>query len=182
MGRIIEIYANSAQSYVEAEAGRARHVELCAAIPEGGTTVVEITFEKGIPVALDGKKMDGIDLIDVLNKLAGSHGVGRIDMVENRLVGFKSREVYECPAAVTLITAHKALETITLSKDVMRVKSDLEKKFAESKQVMLIYNLFYENMLKSFLRKYFIQLLSVLLRSEERRVGKECRSRWSPYH
>lgn len=93
--------------------------------------VIEITFEKGVPVALDGKKMDGIELIDVLNKLAGSHGVGRIDMVENRLVGFKSREVYECPAAVTLITAHKALETITLSKDVMRVKSDLEKKFAE---------------------------------------------------
>ena len=93
--------------------------------------VIEITFEKGIPVALDGKTMDSITLIAELNKLAGSHGVGRIDMIENRLVGFKSREVYECPAAVTLITAHKALETMTLSKDVMRVKADLEKKFAE---------------------------------------------------
>ncbi|MDR1651688.1 MAG: argininosuccinate synthase [Synergistaceae bacterium] len=93
--------------------------------------LVEITFEKGVPVALDGSKMDGIELIGRLNKLAGAHGVGRIDMVENRLVGFKSREVYECPAAVTLITAHKALETITLSKDVMRVKGDLDKKFSE---------------------------------------------------
>jgi argininosuccinate synthase len=94
-------------------------------------TIVEITFEKGIPVAIDGKKKNSIELIDVLNKLAGENGVGRIDMVENRLVGFKSREVYECPAAVALITAHKALETITLSKDVMRTKSDLEKKFSE---------------------------------------------------
>ncbi|MDR3331230.1 MAG: argininosuccinate synthase [Synergistaceae bacterium] len=94
-------------------------------------SVIEITFEKGIPVAVDGKSLDCIELIDTLNKLAGAHGVGRIDMVENRLVGFKSREVYECPGAVTLITAHKALETITLSKDVMRAKSDIEKKFAE---------------------------------------------------
>jgi argininosuccinate synthase len=93
--------------------------------------VVEITFERGIPVAVDGKPMGGIELIETLNKLAGSHGVGRIDLVENRLVGFKSREVYECPGAVTLITAHKALETITLTKDVMRAKSDIDKKFAE---------------------------------------------------
>ena len=93
--------------------------------------LVEITFEQGIPVAVDGVKMNGIDLIDKLNKLAGAHGVGRIDMVENRLVGFKSREVYECPAAVTLIAAHKALESIVLSKDVTRAKADLEKKFSE---------------------------------------------------
>ncbi|MDR2780147.1 MAG: argininosuccinate synthase [Synergistaceae bacterium] len=93
--------------------------------------VAEITFDKGIPVALDGKKMKPIKIIDALNKLAGAHGVGRIDLVENRLVGFKSREVYECPAAVTLITAHKALESITLTKDVMREKSGLEKKFSE---------------------------------------------------
>jgi argininosuccinate synthase len=93
--------------------------------------VVEITFKNGIPVAVDGKFMDGAELIGVLNKLAGSHGVGRIDLVENRLVGFKSREVYECPGAVVLITAHKALETITLSKDVMRMKADVDRKFAE---------------------------------------------------
>jgi argininosuccinate synthase len=93
--------------------------------------IVEITFEKGIPVALNGEKQNGVELIERLNKMAGMHGVGRIDMIENRLVGFKSREVYECPAAVTLITAHKALETMVLSKDVARVKGDLEKKFAE---------------------------------------------------
>lgn len=93
--------------------------------------LVEITFKKGIPVALDGEELDGIELIDRLNKLAGANGVGRIDMVENRLVGFKSREVYECPAGVVLISAHRALETITLAKDVMRTKGDLEKKFAE---------------------------------------------------
>lgn len=93
--------------------------------------IVEIAFEKGIPVALGGKAMNGIELIGELNKIAGAHGVGRIDMVENRLVGFKSREVYECPAGVVLIAAHKALETITLSKEVMRVKRDLEVKFSE---------------------------------------------------
>ncbi|MDR1511031.1 MAG: argininosuccinate synthase [Synergistaceae bacterium] len=93
--------------------------------------ITEITFDKGVPVAVDGKKMKSIKLIGALNKLAGAHGIGRIDMIENRLVGFKSREVYECPAAVTLITAHRALESITISKDVMRVKSDLEKKFSE---------------------------------------------------
>ena len=93
--------------------------------------IVEISFEKGIPLAVNGEKLNGIELIERLNKLAGAHGVGRIDMVENRLVGFKSREVYESPAGVTLITAHKALETIVLSKDVTRAKGDLEKKFAE---------------------------------------------------
>ena len=92
---------------------------------------IKIAFEQGIPVAVNGKSMDGIELITFLNKLAGSHGVGRIDMIENRLVGFKSREVYECPAAAVLLAAHKALETITLAKDVMRTKADLEKKFAE---------------------------------------------------
>lgn len=77
---------------------------------------VEIAFSKGVPVALDGLKMDGPALIEALNVKAGKHGVGRIDMLEDRLVGFKSREVYECPAAITLISAHRALETLTLDK------------------------------------------------------------------
>ena len=92
---------------------------------------VEITFEKGVPVALDGKALDGVDLILELNKIAGRHGVGRIDMIEDRLVGFKSREVYECPAAITLLNAHKALETLTLSKDLIVTKKELETKYAE---------------------------------------------------
>ena len=92
---------------------------------------VEITFEKGVPVALNGTAMDGVALIWELNKIAGAHGVGRIDMIEDRLVGFKSREVYECPAAITLLIAHKALETLTLSKDLLVTKKELETKYAE---------------------------------------------------
>lgn len=92
---------------------------------------VEIAFEKGVPVALNGKAMDGVAVILELNKVAGRHGVGRIDMIEDRLVGFKSREVYECPAAITLLNAHKALETLTLSKDLIVTKKELETKYAE---------------------------------------------------
>ena len=92
---------------------------------------VEIQFERGVPVALDGVHMDGPTLIEKLNTLAGKHGVGRIDMVEDRLVGFKSREVYECPAAITLITAHRALESLTLDKKVLAAKKELEAKFGE---------------------------------------------------
>lgn len=92
---------------------------------------IEITFEAGIPVAINGKKMASLELIEFMNKAAGQAGVGRIDMVEDRLVGFKSREVYECPAAVALIEAHRKLETITLSKDVLKTKKELEVRFAE---------------------------------------------------
>ena len=92
---------------------------------------VEITFERGVPVALNGEKMDGVGLILKLNELAGKHGVGRIDMVEDRLVGFKSREVYECPGPITLLNAHRALETMTLDKRVLISKKELEVRFAE---------------------------------------------------
>ncbi len=92
---------------------------------------VEITFEAGIPVAINGKKMGSIELIDFMNKTAGKAGYGRIDMVEDRLVGFKSREVYECPGAMALIEAHRKLETITLSKDTLKTKKELEIRFAE---------------------------------------------------
>ena len=95
----------------------------------------EIGFEKGIPVALDGKQMDGLTLITKLNELAGKHGVGRIDHVENRLVGIKSREIYEAPAAVLLLAAHQALETLTLAKDQARFKAKVALEFAD-----LIYN------------------------------------------
>ncbi|MBC8838021.1 argininosuccinate synthase, partial [Escherichia coli] len=69
--------------------------------------IVEITFDAGIPISLNGENISLANLILTLNEIAGKHGVGRIDHIENRLVGIKSREVYECPAAVTLITAHK---------------------------------------------------------------------------
>ena len=92
---------------------------------------LEITFEAGVPVAINGEKMGSIELIDYMNKAAGKAGFGRIDMIEDRLVGFKSREVYECPGALALIAAHKKLETLTLSKDVLRTKRELETKFGE---------------------------------------------------
>ena len=96
---------------------------------------VEIGFEKGIPVTVDGKKMGGIALIQKLNELAGSHGVGRVDHVENRLVGIKSREIYEAPAATLLLQAHQALQAMTLSKEQLRFKQKVAAEYAD-----LIYN------------------------------------------
>lgn len=96
---------------------------------------VEIGFEAGVPTTLNGVAYPLAELIKALNSLAGKHGVGRIDHVENRLVGIKSREVYECPAAMTLITAHKELEDLTLVKEVAHFKPMIEQKLTE-----LIYN------------------------------------------
>jgi argininosuccinate synthase len=104
-------------------------VDACEAPDE--EEYVEIGFEKGVPVSLNGEKIDGVLLVKKLNEIGGKHGVGRIDMIEDRLVGFKSREVYECPAATILISAHKALETLTLPKQLRNVKVDLEKQYAE---------------------------------------------------
>lgn len=95
----------------------------------------EISFKKGIPVALDGERMSFHDIIVRMNKLAGKHGFGRIDMIENRLVGLKSREIYEVPGALTLITAHKALEDLCLEREVLHYKLGVEQKWAE-----LVYN------------------------------------------
>lgn len=93
--------------------------------------IIEIGFNAGVPVTLDGKSYKVADLILELNAIAGKHGVGRIDHVENRLVGIKSREVYECPGAMTLIKAHKELEDITLVKEVAHFKPVIEKKMTE---------------------------------------------------
>ncbi|PTX59675.1 argininosuccinate synthase [Melghirimyces profundicolus] len=92
---------------------------------------VEISFQKGKPVALNGQAMSFRQIISELNHLAGKHGVGRIDHVENRLVGIKSREVYECPAAITLITAHRELEFLTHTREETRFKPTVEAKWAE---------------------------------------------------
>ncbi len=93
--------------------------------------IIEITFEQGVPVALDGIPYSFSDLILKLNEVAGKHGVGRIDHVENRLVGIKSREVYEVPGAHTLLLAHKELEDITLVKELAHFKPVIEKKLTE---------------------------------------------------
>jgi argininosuccinate synthase len=92
---------------------------------------VEIGFEEGLPTRLDGEDLALVELISELNTLAGEHGVGRVDMIEDRLVGIKSREVYEAPAALSIIQAHKELETLTLTKDVLRFKSLVEQRYAE---------------------------------------------------
>jgi argininosuccinate synthase len=92
---------------------------------------VEIGFVEGLPVCLDGEAMPLVELIAELNRIAGAHGVGRIDMIEDRLVGIKSREIYECPAALVIIQAHKELETMTLTKDVLRFKVTVEQRYAE---------------------------------------------------
>ncbi len=94
-------------------------------------TYVDIAFEKGVPVSIDGRRLPPVELIMRLNKLAGENGVGRIDHIEDRLVGIKSRETYECPAAVTLIKAHQALESMVLTKDVLSYKRGIEQRFSE---------------------------------------------------
>ncbi len=96
---------------------------------------VEIGFEQGLPVTIDGQKRDGVNLILQLNELAGRHGVGRIDHIENRLVGIKSREIYEAPAATVLLQAHQALEAMTLSKEQLRFKQKVATEYAD-----LVYN------------------------------------------
>ncbi|MCQ6274388.1 argininosuccinate synthase [Bacillus sp. V3B] len=108
--------------------------ELTAELEDTPNTAdyVEISFEKGVPVSLNGQIYSSLaQLIQDLNIVAGKHGVGRIDHVENRLVGIKSREVYECPAAMTLITAHKELEDLTQVKEVAHFKPVIEKKLTE---------------------------------------------------
>ncbi|MFV0558951.1 MAG: argininosuccinate synthase [Enterococcus sp.] len=93
--------------------------------------IVEITFDQGVPVALNGETYQLYELIKLLNTLAGQHGVGRIDHVENRLVGIKSREVYECPAALTLMKAHKELEDLTFVREVAHFKPTIENQLSQ---------------------------------------------------
>ncbi len=92
---------------------------------------VTISFADGLPVALDGRPLSPLDLISELHTRAGRHGVGRIDMIEDRLVGIKSREIYEAPAAIALITAHQELEALCLERDLARYKRQAEQRWAE---------------------------------------------------
>ncbi len=96
---------------------------------------IEIEFASGVPVGLNGEKLDGVTILERLNLIAGRHGVGRIDHVENRLVGIKSRELYEAPAAVVLHEAHRELECLCLSKQAVRFKTYVSQEYAD-----LVYN------------------------------------------
>lgn len=101
-----------------------------AEAPDDHVDVV-IGFERGIPTSLDGERLAPVELVDRMQRLAGDHGVGRIDMIENRLVGIKSREVYEVPAAHALITAHRDLEDLTLERELGHYKQQVEARYAE---------------------------------------------------
>ena len=125
---------------------------------------LEIGFDGGLPVTVDGEEMDGVALVGHLHQLAGVHGVGRIDHVENRLVGIKSREVYEAPAAVVLHAAHRALEAITLSKEQLRLKARIAQEYAD-----VVYNgLWYTHHRRD---------MDAYVRSTQRHVSGEVRVR-----
>ena len=130
---------------------------------------VEVTvgFEQGVPVALDGAQLGLVALVGEIGRVAGSVGFGRVDMVEGRRVGIKSREIYECPGALALIMAHADLEGLTLERDVAHEKARLEPRFAE---------LVYDGMWFSPLR----QAMSAFMTSTQRCVTGEVRLRFSP--
>jgi len=113
---------------------------------------IEIGFETGVPVSLNGETMNGVQLIGKLNEIAGNHGVGRIDMIENRLVGIKSREIYESPAMIVLINAHRDLESLTLTADVTRYKRGIEETYSQ-----LVYNGLWYSPLKAALDAFIQQ-------------------------
>ncbi|MTI94990.1 MAG: argininosuccinate synthase [Firmicutes bacterium] len=113
---------------------------------------VEISFEQGLPVALNGTQLDLVSIIETLNELGGKHGVGCIDHIENRLVGIKSREVYECPGAMILINAHRELEFLTLPREVSRFKPQVEQALAQALYDGLWYSPL-TNALNAFIRE-----------------------------
>ncbi len=123
-----------------------------------------ISFADGTPVAIDDRKLTPLEIITELNDRAGAHGVGRVDMVEDRLVGIKSREIYEAPAAVTLITAHQALESVCLERDLARYKRQAEQRWTE---------LVYDGLWYSPLRR----ALSVFMDEASRHVTGDVRLR-----
>ncbi len=130
---------------------------------------VEITFEHGIPIALNGEEIEGYELIETLNAQAGKYGIGRIDSIENRLVGIKSREIYEAPAATVLLAAHKALESLTLSRDQVRFKEIVAGEYAR-----LVYNGQWYSALHQDLAAY--------VASTQRFVSGTVRMKLSPGH
>jgi argininosuccinate synthase len=117
----------------EPQYGKPGFLEMCLS-PEQApdrATYVKLSFEKGVPVAVDGEKLPPVQLIEKLNQLGGANGVGLVDMVENRLVGMKSRGVYETPGGTILYRAHEALETLCLDRDTQHYKQVVAARFAE---------------------------------------------------
>ena len=113
---------------------------------------LEIGFQKGLPTTINGTTKNPVELIEQLNKIVGNHGIGRIDMIENRLVGIKSREIYESPAMVVLINAHRDLESLTLTADVSQYKRGIEETYTK-----LVYNGLWYSPLKAALDAFIQQ-------------------------
>jgi argininosuccinate synthase len=123
---------------------------------------IVITFDRGIPVAIDGVTLSALAIVEKMNELAGRHGIGRIDVVEDRLVGIKSREVYEAPGATARIQAHEALESLTLERDVNRYKRGVEAEWS---------NLVYDGLWFSSLKRS----LDVFIDDTQRHVSGDIR-------
>ncbi|MBN1399148.1 MAG: argininosuccinate synthase [Bacteroidetes bacterium] len=142
-------------------------------------TTITIEFKNGVPVKLNGRKMPGIQLIDRLNEIGGKNGIGRLDMIENRLVGIKSREVYEAPAATILHFAHRELERLVLDKDTSHYKSKLAADYAD-----MIYNGLWFTPLRSALDAFVNETQKVvtgLVKLKLYKGGIEIAGRKSPY-
>jgi argininosuccinate synthase len=141
-------------------------------------TQVEIEFEQGVPVALNGVKMSPVELIMQLNTIGGANAIGRLDLVENRLVGIKSRELYEAPAAAILHFAHRELERLTLDKDTMHYKAKLSHDYAD-----LIYNGLWYSPLRFALDAFVNETQKVVCGTVALKLYKgnlELLGRWSP--
>lgn len=113
---------------------------------------LEIGFQKGLPTTINGTSKEPVELIEQLNKIVGNHGIGRIDMIENRLVGIKSREIYESPAMIVLINAHRDLESLTLTADVSQYKRGIEETYTK-----IVYNGLWYSPLKAALDAFIQQ-------------------------
>jgi len=122
--------------------------------PTAGKSADEIiiSFAEGLPVALNGQPLSPLQMITELNQIAGAHGIGRIDMVEDRLVGIKSREIYEAPGAITLITAHSELESVCIERDLARFKRQAEQRWTE-----LVYDGLWFSPLKHALDAFLVE-------------------------
>ncbi|WP_129596676.1 argininosuccinate synthase [Methanohalophilus profundi] len=107
---------------------------------------IEIGFERGVPVSLDGKTMEGVTLIEEMNRIAGSHGVGRTDMIEDRVLGLKARENYEHPAATVLLTAHRDLEKLVLTRSELKFKAMVDAEWSELAYLGLVDEPLYEDL------------------------------------
>lgn len=142
-------------------------------------TYITIDFEEGIPVAVNGKKMNAVALIDFVNEVGGANGIGRLDLIENRLVGIKSREIYEAPGATILHIAHRELERLTLDKDTAHYKAKVANDYAD-----LIYNGLWFSPLRIALNAFVLETQKVVTGAVKLKLYKgsvEVAGRTSPH-